>query len=544
MLKSNGDALLRFTVFLRFTHNKPAKRKNLHLEKITMRIAITGATGNMGQAAVAAIASEEYIEKINILSHSKKRTKKLLNKHKELKKKVIITEGSLANPDVCAKLIDGADIVINMGAVIPPKSDQMPERAIECNEQGVRTLVRAIEQAGENQPKLVHISTVALYGNRTAPHLFGRVGDPLLVSPFDIYSATKLRGEFCVLESTIKHWAVLRQTAMLHPNMLADNVHDGLMFHTCFNAPLEWATAHDSGILIRNILRKEAANEMPDSFWKKCYNIAGGAINRIYGIDTLNDGFALIGGSAKQFFKPGYNATRNFHGVWYSDGHLLNDLFDYQKQSVTDYWQEVLRKHKIYKLGKIVPKSLIRHFAVKRLLKDPNSPAYWAKHNDEARLTAYFGSREEYEKLQQTTWNNMDVPARPSPDIKADNENPVFYGYDFFKSDNEIDLSDLKSVAKAHGGKLLSENFATGDMYAKLEWETQDGEKFTATPYSVLRAGHWYNPIYRENVWDFDRLSKKDEIFASVWYDSHRKDENMRYGYDEKFNARAEKICE
>ena len=57
-----------------------------------------------------------------------------------------------------------------------------------------------------------------------------------------------------------------------------------------------------------------------------------------------------------------------------------------------------------------------------------------------------------------------------------------------------------------------------------------------------LRAGHWLSSIYTENVWDFDRLSKKDKIFASVWHDSHERDEDMRYSYDENFNAHAEKI--
>ena len=58
----------------------------------------------------------------------------------------------------------------------------------------------------------------------------------------------------------------------------------------------------------------------------------------------------------------------------------------------------------------------------------------------------------------------------------------------------------------------------------------------------MLRAGHWMNPIYKEYVWDFDRLSKKDKIFAGIWYDSHAEDENMRYGFDENFEAHAEKI--
>ena len=96
---------------------------------------------------------------------------------------------------------------------------------------------------------------------------------------------------------------------------------------TCFNAPLEWVTAHDSGVLIANILKSDLKEDLKDKFWKKCFNIGGGDYNRLTGFDTLNDGFKMIGGGAKNFFKPNYNATRNFHGVWFYDGHKLNDLF-------------------------------------------------------------------------------------------------------------------------------------------------------------------------------------------------------------------------
>jgi nucleoside-diphosphate-sugar epimerase len=511
-----------------------------------MKIAITGITGNMGQAVLAAIEGEEYLESIRLLCHSRKRMKKLLKRHKGVRKKTVLVQGSVADANACKQLIEGCDLVINMGAVIPPASDKSPLNAIECNERGANALVSAIEAVKENQPRLLHVSTVALYGNRTEPHMFGRVGDPLLVSPFDVYAVTKLRGEFRVLESEIAQWAVFRQTAMLHPQMLSDNMHDGLMFHTCFDAPLEWATAHDSGLLVRNFLRRVHAGDLPETFWKRCYNIGGGARNRICGIHTLSDGMSLVGGGAEDFFRPGYNATRNFHGVWFSDGHVLNDLFSYQTQTVEDYWKEILRLHPVYKLGKIVPKGLIRTFAIKRLLKDDNAPAYWAKHNDEARLLAYFGGREAYESLQKKGWKDCAPIARyDSESGVSDNERSVDYGFDFSKADEEITLEDLKSVAAAHGGKLLSTEFpAGGGMYAKLEWETQDGERFTATPYTVLRAGHWYNPVYRSYVWDFDRLSKKDKVFASIWYDSHGTDEDVRYYLDEKFGAHAEKTAQ
>lgn len=508
-----------------------------------MKIAIAGITGNMGKATFAAFGDAEFADKIVLLSHSRKKMRKLLKTNKKLKNKVETVEGSLSDPEVCRKLIDGADLVVNMSAVIPPKSDQSPQKAIECNQVGVDALVSEIEKL-ERQPAFVHISTMALYGNRAGAHKFGRVGDPLLVSPFDVYSATKLRGEFRVLESKIHTWAVLRQSAMLHPQMLADNVHDGLMFHTCFDAPLEWVTAHDSGVLIRNIAEKFARGDMPERFWKKVYNIGGGKANRCYGYDTLADGFAIIGGDAKKFFEPGYNATRNFHGLWFSDGHVLDDMFGYVSQTTQDYWQEILRAHPVYKMGRIVPKGLIAHFAVKRLRKDPNAPAYWAKHADEPRLLAYFGGKDKYDELQKRKWADFPVPDRKLIPDCDDYSVPIEYGYDFDKADDEITAADLRSVAEAHGGKLLSDDFTPGELYTPLEWETQDGEKFTANAYTVLRAGHWYSPVYSDLVWDFDRLSKRDRVFASVWYDSHEQNEDMRYSLDGDFKSHAEKISQ
>lgn len=509
-----------------------------------VNIAITGITGNMGQATLDALESAKNTDKIKLLCHSKKRMKKLLKKHKSLLHKIELTEGGVDDPEAVSKLVSDVGLVINMAAVIPPRSDQDPRAAIACNEIGADVVVSAIENIKENQPALIHISTLALYGNRSGAHPFARVGDPLLVSPFDIYSATKMRGEFRVMESDIQKWAVLRQTAMLHPQMLTDNVHDGLMFHTVYDAPLEWATAHDSGVLIKNIIESYANGTTPDKFWRRCFNISGGKQNRNYGINTFDDGFKVVGGSAKAFFKPWYNATRNFHGAWFLDGDELNDMFDFQSQSTDDYWREVFDAHPSFKLGKRVPKRVIGYFVVKRLLKDPNAPAYWAKNGDEARLIAYFGSRENYEKLKKADWTDIALPDRDGIKDLDDNAKPVYYGFDFTKSDADIDIGDLRSVAEAHGGKLVSADFERGDIYKKLEWQTQDGDTFTATPYTVLRGGHWYNETYRSNVWDFDRLSKKDKVFASVWYDSHGEDENYVYSLDGKFNAHARKFDE
>ncbi len=508
-----------------------------------MVVAFTGITGNMGQAVLEQVSKNPSIDKfVFLVLKDDKRIKKLLRRHKEIREKCEIIYGSLADKEACERLVAGADYVVNMAAVIPPHSDKFPEKAVECNQVGVYTLVSAIERLVK-QPKLIHISTVALYGNRAGEHLWGRVGDPLLCSPLDIYSATKLRGEWRVLESSIKDWVVLRQTAMLHKNMLADNMDDGLMFHTCFNAPLEWVTAHDSGVLINNILKKDRDTDLSKVFWHRCFNIGGGEVNCKTGYDVLNDGFNIIGGGVKDFFRPNFNATRNFHGMWFYDSDKLEELFHYQSQSTADFWREFLESHGYFKMGKIVPKSLIRKLAIERLFRDKNAPKYWVKHKQDARVQAFFGGYKKYEAIG-TDWSKFNLlienRAENGEKISFSDINKkasaklIDYGFDIDKG--VITLEDLKNVAKMHGGELLSEDFS-GDLYQKLKWKNSDNVEFVANPYTVLCAGHWFNRLYTENRWDFDRLAKTDKIFAQVWYDSHDKEEAFCYYLDANYDA-------
>ena len=511
-----------------------------------MKVAITGVTGNMGIQALKELLKIEQIEKLKLLVFpNEKRLKQIKKIAKGQMHRIEFVYGELNRRDVCDKLVNDVDYVIGMAAVIPPHSDQHPERAIDCNEKGVSCLVSAIE-ALECQPKLIHISTVALYGNRNSKHMWARVGDPLLISPFDIYSLTKMRGEFRVLESNVQYKTVLRQTAMLHSNMLSDNMNDGLMFHTCFNAPLEWATAEDSGLLIANIIREDIRNgeKLKAKFWNRCFNIGGGFVNCVTGYDVLNDGFEIIGGTVKHFFDPNFNAVRNFHGVWFYDSKELDELFHYQRQSTADFWKQFKREHGILKAGKIAPKRLIKKFAIERLCKDPNSPKYWRAHNDEARMLAYFGGTDKYDALTKN-WADFSLinegkdeegNSLDYAELKNRDKAPmVDLGYD---PNKEIGYEELANIAQMHGGKLISKK---GGLYDKLEWENSDGQRFIARGYTVV-AGHWWNPSYTSYCWDFDRLAKTDKIYAQIWYDSHDKDEDVYYYLDDKFEAKYRKI--
>ena len=513
-----------------------------------MIVGLTGATGNMGKCLMQELVNIPDVDKIKILGNRKKTTEKLLKKFRKYHSKIEVIYGGINNKTCLSSFLNELDYVINMAGVIPPASDQNPKAAISVNQEGPKSLVEMIEKM-DKQPKLIHISTVAVYGDRNYHNIFGEVGDPLLPSPFDIYSITKVRGEYAVLESAVKKWAILRQTAVLYDELLFKNVSDGLMFHTCFNAPLEWVSARDSAVLIRNILLKDQNGELDDdNFWLKCFNIGGGEENRITGFDTLDIGFRIIGARCEQFIDTNYNSLRNFHGVWFSDGYKLEELFHYQKETVVGFWKKIARKHPYFGCAKILPKKLLKALVIKRLLNDPNSPTCWVNKKDEARVMAYFGGLDKYQAIPKD-WSMFPLLSKNThPDVKLslkDLRSKYTYldhGFDIHKDFREIDIEDLRNVAFLHGGKLLTKDFKKGDIYQKVEWENQDGVVFKAKPYTILGCGHWYNKSYEENVWDYDRLAKKDKIYADVWYSSHDKDEDCYYYYDDDFKAHVEHI--
>ena len=511
-----------------------------------MLVCLTGVSGNMGHSALKELLNYDRVDQIRVFILNNdplfKRVKKTLKN-----KKISVFYGNLKNKEDVEKFLEGADYIVNMAAVIPPKSDKNPISAIECNEIGVKNIVSVIEGM-EKQPKLIHSASVALYGNRTELHPFGRVGDPLLVSPFDIYSVTKMRGELFVLESKIKYFAVLRQSAMLHEYMLMDNISDGLMFHTCFNSPLEWVTQEDSGRLIKNIIKRDIEqNDLDKVFWGRVFNIGAKEENRITGYTTLADGFKLMGGNTKKMFKPNFNATRNFHGMWFYDGSALEDLFHYQKDTCRDYWARMKKKNWYYTFGRIVPQSLISKMVIQRLFKDNNSIKYWYNHKDEARIYASCYGFKEYENIPKS-WDNFYLldenkdrlgnPINIDELRKKENARLIDYGYDINKDIYELTGEDFKNIALMHGGAMLEEYKG---LYEPIYFENQDHEKFLMKPYSVL-AGHWLNITYKEYKWDFDRLAKKDKLYASIWYESHSKDEDKLYYVDKDFNAHMEDI--
>lgn len=519
------------------------------MNKKMITVAMTGASGIMGTESLRQILELECVDRVKVLLVRKNRERKYAKKIKKLYgDRVDVAFGDVADIDDCRKLVADSDYVLHLAAVIPPKADHYPKETEACNRFGTMNIVDAIKELGERQPKLVHISTVAIYGHRNYKHPWGRVGDPLLPSAYDEYAETKIKGERYVLDSDLKCWVVLRQTGTLYGDLLMANISDGLMFHTCYNVPIEWVTARDSGLAMKHLIERDVQGELKD-FWFKCYNIGGGPSTRIIGFEIFDRGFKMIGGSTEKFMNPTWNATRNFHCMWFEDSHVLNEYLDFQRQSFEEFWQETERTHKYFAVAKALPAKFISAVTLMPLLDTKNSPRYWIKHGMEGRVMAAFGSVAKAERLPRK-WKHFRLISRgQNPDDElaklnyslmldeskiAENGFRLNHGYDESKPDSELDIEDMQSAAAFRGGKCISTSMTKGDLYTKLEWECHDGHRFFASPYTIIKAGHWCPVCSVPEPWDYDRLAKDNPFFAQVWYDSHKKNENAVYWFDEK----------
>lgn len=491
-------------------------------------IAITGASGIMGRETVKCLLSNTELC-LRLLLRSTKRGRRFAAKlKKDHPDRVEIHFGDIRNYEDCLWLCDGADYIIHMAAVIPPAADHDEMLTMTTNRDGTYNMVRAAQECG-GTAGFIYISTVAIYGNRNEKHPWGRVGDPLITSAFDVYGLSKTIAEYQVMESGLAKWAVLRQTGILYDNILMNNISDGLMFHTPWNTPIEWVSAKDSGILLASIINKDLEAGIK-GFWRKAYNIGGGSGMRQSGYETFDDGFRLIGGSVRSFFRPDWNNPRNFHCMWFSDSDVLEEMFHFRTQSCEIFWDWFKKRHPLYAAARILPAFLIRTLAIKRLFLNSNAPAYWRKHGDKARIQAYFGGEEGFRSIPDS-WDKIDIFCKSNGYEEAkqyDNSSDLDHGYDEDKK--VLDIEDMKKAAAFRGGRCLSEEMQPDDLYSRLSWQCHDGHVFEASPYTIIKAGHWCPKCcHMDNTWNMDHIAKYSNFHAQIWNDSHAADERYIY---------------
>ena len=502
---------------------------------------LTGGTGNMGWAAVQEILKKPNEINLKLLARKSAKNQEKLAPLMS-KPNVQIVWGDFLDYDAILEGVTGSDYILHVGGMVSPAADWKPYLTQKTNIGAAQNICKAVlAQPNADDIKVCYIGTVAETGDRNYPIHWGRCGDPLKVSVYDHYAVSKCIAERVFVESGIKNWVVMRQSGILYPDILKNM--DPIMFHVPINGVLEWCTVEDSGRLMCNLVTEDAAGNLGADFWNHFYNIGSGKEYRIsnYEFEQLLLGTLGLAGPEK-LFDPNWFVLKNFHGQFYADGDKLEDFLHFRENlPVKDYFDRLANQVEFYfRIPRYLPKSAVAAAAkpfMKKLAKTPDFGTLdWAEKNNQVRLSAYYGTKEDWEKIP-TKWSDFEI-INFDKDNSAAEQFKLDHGYDESKPESELNIDDMKQAAKFRGGECLSSKMKKGDMAGKLKWKCGHcGAEFEASPALILLGGHWCPECYiPQKAWDYDSIAKTNPFFAQVWYTNHEKDENNKYDFDELFH--------
>lgn len=486
-------------------HSKPPTARYIEMGKKT--VFITGSTGVMGYETLREFYKRLDRFNIRLLVRPSKKNRRKLRKflsHPNIK----VVWGDMLNLEDMKRAIGKADYVLHIGGMVSPAADHCPEKTLEVNIGAMRNVIKAVKDLPDpDSVKVVYIGSVAQTSNYNPPYHWGRIGDPIMAAKFDYYGLSKIIAERLLSESGLKHWVSLRQTGILHPGLIF-KASDPISFHVPLNGVLEWVSVEDSARLMANLCDN---NELPDYFWRGYYNIGGGKEFRLtnYQFEKLLMG-ALGCPAPEKCFDRNWFATSNFHGEWYEDSDLLNDIIPFREEiTAEEYFKSLARKMPWWgRLAPLAPAPLVK-LMMKQVAKDKTLGTLgWLRSDDnEEKIKAFFGSRELQSKIGG--WDEFDSTP------PANNPIRLHHGFDDSKPDDQISIDDVSKAADFRGGKLISTGMDQEGLDKPLEWECGEGHRFKLTARTVLRGGHWCPECLErhiDGIWDYEKLAQKNSF--------------------------------
>ena len=214
-------------------------------------------------------------------------------------------------------------------------------------------------------------------------------------------------------------------------------------------------------------------------------------------------------GGPQAIFERNWFALKNFHCHWFEDSDVLEGYLHFRRETLEDHLRQISERSPWYVklvsapgVGRLIPKRLVKELIMKPLARSKNGPLHWIENGVEGRITAFFGSRENWARIPD--WG-ADGPERDVEPIR------LYHGYDEDKPRSQLDLDDMRGAAVFRGGECLSQGMSQGDLSSKLRWSCAFGHEFDASPTLVLLAGHWC-PTCAPPPWNYDEIAKRQSL--------------------------------
>lgn len=490
------------------------------------KVLLTGAAGSMGITTLSELLIKINIQDIIAFDLDNDNNRKQLKPYEGMEG-ITVFYGDMMNAQDLKQVLKDVDLVLHTAALVSPYVDDRPDLAIKVNIGIMKNLINVIKDLNQEvQTKVVFIGTVAQTGDRMPPMHWGRIGDPIKTSVYDYYAVSKVAAERLLVESGIKDWVSLRQTGIMGPNMV--NAMDPIVFHNCLNNVLEYVSDRDSGRLLGNIACKNATGDIDECFWGHMYNIGGGEACRVSTTDMYKEVFGQLGiTDLKYVIDPTLFATTNFHGQFYLDSQVLEDMFHFRSDTIQYFYDLYLEdigtfnkamSRFVCKLpgGQALMGKVIKARFEKLAIKNRGTRKFISE-NMTDEINAFWGSKDQWDRLPEDInqfdhYTDWDLVVH------------VNHGYDESIPEVELDIQMVKEAAVFRGGKCRTESMIKGDWISQLDFSCAFGHSFNASPRLVLEGGHWC-PHCETESWNYSKRAEVDPFFAQVWKPLHKEDE-------------------
>jgi nucleoside-diphosphate-sugar epimerase len=220
-----------------------------------MNVLVTGGFGNIGRSALLALRADGH--RVRVLTPPRPGLSALGRAHG-----VEVRPGDICRLDDVSTAVEDQDVVVHLAAVLPPDSDEQPERARAVNLDGTRHVVAALL----DQPRparLLFASSFDVFGRTTHLPPPRRLSDP--VQATDAYSGHKIAGEEMVRASGLTH-SIFRFADV--PKIALRPAHP-IMFEIPLETRIETLHTRDAGRAVANAVGSDAA-------WGRTLLVGGG----------------------------------------------------------------------------------------------------------------------------------------------------------------------------------------------------------------------------------------------------------------------------
>jgi len=188
---------------------------------------LTGGFGTVGLAILDLLLERGH--RVTVFEVRGKRSLRLARSYAP--RGALVFFGDIRSPADIERALAGQDAVVHCAAIVPPFSDESPERCFAINVGGTRNLARALA-AGKAATPLIFVSSASVMGPTQDREPGRSASEP--VNPTDNYARSKVEAEAALRESGARH-CVLRLGAVMPMNLV--NVLK--QFRLAFDIPLE-----------------------------------------------------------------------------------------------------------------------------------------------------------------------------------------------------------------------------------------------------------------------------------------------------------------